>query len=54
MGPRSAFPTILDKLASGAYRPALDSVLPLSQVADAHRRLEAGEVLGKIVLTPGS
>jgi NADPH:quinone reductase-like Zn-dependent oxidoreductase len=54
MGPRSAFPTILDKLASGAYRPALDSVLPLSQVAEAHRRLEAGEVLGKIVLTPGS
>lgn len=54
MGPRSAFPTILDKLATGAYRPALDSVLPLSQVVEAHRRLEAGEVLGKIVLTPGS
>lgn len=53
MGPRSAFPTILDKLASGAYRPALNAVLPLSQIAEAHRRLEAGEVLGKIVLTPG-
>ncbi|MCB9916208.1 MAG: zinc-binding dehydrogenase [Planctomycetes bacterium] len=54
MGPRSAFPAILDKLAAGAYRPALHDVLPLSRVVEAHRRLEAGDVLGKIVLTPGS
>ncbi|MEO2094356.1 MAG: zinc-binding dehydrogenase [bacterium] len=52
MGPRSAFPAILDKLKSGAYRPAVHRVLPLSEVAEAHRLLESGLVLGKLVLTP--
>jgi NADPH:quinone reductase len=31
-------------------RPVIDSVLPLSEVAAGHRRLEAGGVRGKIVL----
>jgi NADPH:quinone reductase len=30
--------------------PLIDSVLPLAQAADAHRRLEAGGVRGKIIL----
>jgi hypothetical protein len=30
----------------------VDGVLPLSEVAEAHRRLEAREVFGKIVLDP--
>ena len=30
--------------------PLIDSVLPLEQVAEAHRRLEAGGVKGKIIL----
>lgn len=34
----------------GQLRPAVDSVLPLSQVAQAHARLERGAVAGKIVL----
>jgi len=53
MGPSGAFPAILDKVASGAYHPTVDDVLPLSQVAEAHRRLEEGQVLGKLVLIPG-
>ncbi len=53
MGPRSAFPAILEKLAAGAYRPCVNASMPLSQVAQAHQWLEAGEVLGKIVLLPG-
>ncbi len=53
MGPRSAFDEILRKLASGAYRPVIDSILPLSAVRAAHERLEARDVLGKIVLVPG-
>jgi NADPH:quinone reductase-like Zn-dependent oxidoreductase len=54
MGPRRAFATILEKLSAGAYRPTVGLILPMSRVAEAHRRLEAGEVLGKIVMTPGS
>jgi NADPH:quinone reductase-like Zn-dependent oxidoreductase len=34
----------------GALRPVVDSVFPLSRAADAHRRMEAGEHVGKIVL----
>jgi putative PIG3 family NAD(P)H quinone oxidoreductase len=37
--------------ASGAIRVVLDSTFPLAQAADAHRRLEAGQHIGKVVLT---
>lgn len=36
----------------GRFQPLVDAVLPLAQAADAHRRLEAGDVCGKLVLTP--
>jgi len=38
-------------LTSGRVAPVIDAVLPLDQASEAHRRLEAGEVIGKIVLT---
>jgi putative PIG3 family NAD(P)H quinone oxidoreductase len=38
-------------VTSGAIRPVVDSVLPLSDAAEAHRRLESGEHIGKVVLT---
>lgn len=45
---------ILDELGNlverGLLRPVVDSVLPLSEVAEAHRRLAEGGVKGKIVL----
>ena len=37
-------------LESGAMRPVLDKVFALADVADAHRRMEAGGHIGKIVL----
>jgi NADPH:quinone reductase-like Zn-dependent oxidoreductase len=43
---------LLGLVATGKLEPVIDSVLPLSQVAEAHRRLEAREVFGKIVLVP--
>ncbi|MEM7308805.1 MAG: zinc-binding dehydrogenase [Planctomycetota bacterium] len=53
MGPRSAYETIFAKVAAGTYRPVLDRVMPLSEVARAHELLENREVSGKIVLVPG-
>jgi NADPH:quinone reductase-like Zn-dependent oxidoreductase len=40
-----------EMVADGSVRVAVDSVLPLAQAADAHRRLEAGGVRGKLVLS---
>jgi putative PIG3 family NAD(P)H quinone oxidoreductase len=37
--------------ASGALRPVVDRVLPLSQAAEGHRAMEAGDHVGKIVLS---
>ena len=37
-------------LASGEVRPIVDRVLPLAEVEQAHRALEASEHVGKIVL----
>jgi putative PIG3 family NAD(P)H quinone oxidoreductase len=37
-------------LETGAIRPIVDRVLPIEEVADAHRLLAAGEIFGKLVL----
>jgi NADPH2:quinone reductase len=39
-------------LALGALRPRIDRVLPLAEVAAAHRELEARRTAGKILLVP--
>jgi putative PIG3 family NAD(P)H quinone oxidoreductase len=41
----------LPLLEAGHLRPVIDSIMPLEQAADAHRRAEANENFGKIVLT---
>jgi NADPH2:quinone reductase len=38
-------------LREGRCRPVMDSTFSLDQVADAHRRMDGGEHVGKIVLT---
>ena len=38
-------------LADGTISPVVDKAYPLEQVADAHRRLESREHVGKIILT---
>jgi len=40
-------------LEAGSIRPVIDSVFPFAQAADAHRRMESGLHVGKIVLTVG-
>ena len=37
-------------LAEGRFRPTLEAVLPLAEAAQAHRMIEAGGHLGKVVL----
>ena len=37
----------------GGLRPVVDEVFPLERVADAHRRIEAGMNVGRVVLTVG-
>ena len=37
-------------VAEGALRPAMDRIFPLADAAGAHRRMDAGEHVGKIVL----
>jgi NADPH:quinone reductase-like Zn-dependent oxidoreductase len=39
-------------VSSGHLAPVVDDVLPLADVAEAHRRMEAREVFGKLVLRP--
>ena len=52
MGSRSELHAILRLVEAGRLRPVVDSVLPLAEVAEGHRRLEAREVFGKVVLRP--
>ncbi len=40
-------------LASGRIAPVIDSTYPLARADDAHRRLEAAQHVGKVVLTCG-
>jgi putative PIG3 family NAD(P)H quinone oxidoreductase len=37
-------------LAEGSVRPVVDRVLPMTEAAEAHRAVEAGEHVGKVVL----
>lgn len=41
-------------LRDGAFAPAVDRVFDLDDVRDAHRHLESGAQIGKIVLTTGA
>jgi NADPH:quinone reductase-like Zn-dependent oxidoreductase len=41
---------VVPALSSGAMRPVVDRTLPLDEAAEAHRLMEAGDAVGKIVL----
>ncbi|HEY8407837.1 MAG TPA: zinc-binding dehydrogenase [Gaiellaceae bacterium] len=51
MGRKEDFEGAYGLIAEGRARPVVDEVVPLSEIRAAHARLEAGEQLGKIVLT---
>ena len=51
MGTREDFLGVYDLVRDGRARVHVDRVFPLSEIRAAHERLEAGEQLGKIVLS---
>ncbi|MEV8308114.1 NAD(P)H-quinone oxidoreductase [Streptomyces flavidovirens] len=40
-------------ISTGRVRPVVDRVMPMAEAAEAHRALEAGDHVGKILLTTG-
>jgi len=51
MGRKDDFEGAYRLIAEGRARPVVDEVVPLAEIRAAHARLEAGEQIGKIVLT---
>ena len=51
MGTRDELGRLVRLMDGAGVRPVVDSVLPLEDAAEGFRRLAAGEVFGKIVLT---
>ncbi|MFI5178153.1 MAG: zinc-binding dehydrogenase, partial [Vicinamibacterales bacterium] len=51
MGGKAELLRAADLFFRGEFRPAIDMTLPLSEAAQAQRRLESGAQFGKIVLT---
>ena len=41
---------VVPAIERGAIRPIMDEIVPLDRAADAHRRMERGDHIGKIVL----
>ena len=52
MGSPRDFAALLETVERGSWSPLIDSVRPLAEVEDAHRRVHAGEHFGKLVLIP--
>ncbi len=49
---KSAMAELFPMISSGQARLVVDRVLPMSQVADAHRHLANRGTRGKVILTP--
>lgn len=49
---RAALGDLVEAVARGELRTRVAATLPLADAAEAHRKFEAGNVRGKIVLVP--
>lgn len=49
---RQIMSEVIEMLGRGAIRPVVSAKLPLHDAAEAHRRIERGDSLGKILLVP--
>jgi NADPH:quinone reductase-like Zn-dependent oxidoreductase len=52
MASRQEFEEAMGHVMSGELQAVVDEVMPLDRIREAHERLEAGEVFGKLVLVP--
>ena len=52
MGSKGEYHQLVQLMECGLFKAVIDRILPLEQIAEAHRALEAREVFGKVVLTP--
>lgn len=50
MGPHADYVKVMEMVSAGKLRPIIDTIYPLSQGITALRRLQAGDVTGKLVL----
>jgi len=51
LAPKSYLFAVVDRLEAGQLKAVVDRVLPLAEVRDGHRVLEARQAFGKIVMT---
>jgi len=49
---QSTYQELVDLVVNGRLKPQVGQTFPLSQVAEAHRLLEARQTIGKVVLLP--
>jgi NADPH:quinone reductase-like Zn-dependent oxidoreductase len=52
MGRRAELVEVLEFVSAGRLRPLVDLVLPLDRARQAHERIEARQMFGKVVLVP--
>jgi NADPH:quinone reductase-like Zn-dependent oxidoreductase len=52
MGSSAILPRLLGLFGRGLLKPVIDSTVPLREAAEAHRRMEAADLFGKIILVP--
>ena len=52
MATQAEFERVMDLVVRGELHPVIDAVWSLGQVKEAHERLEAGGVFGKLVIAP--
>ena len=51
MGDIDTFKKVQEKIVNGAYIPFVDKVYPLSDIKEAHLRIEKRKNLGKVILS---
>lgn len=50
MGPRRDFDTVMSLVFEGQLAPVVDRIFPLNEAQEAHKVLEAGQQMGKLLL----